>query len=53
MLFNFRGGGCGVVMRFMCIGFLYYLLEKFEDLIVVSVESGRMIYNNLIGMINI
>ncbi|XP_064167147.1 inactive ADP-ribosyltransferase arh2-like [Anguilla rostrata] len=49
--FNEKGSGSGAATKAMCVGMRYWQPEKLDNLVEVSIETGRMTHNHPIGFL--
>ncbi|XP_061743457.1 inactive ADP-ribosyltransferase arh2 isoform X2 [Nerophis ophidion] len=49
--FNEKGSGFGAAAKAMCVGMRYWQPERLENLVEVSIETGRMIHNHPTGFL--
>ncbi|XP_059408308.1 inactive ADP-ribosyltransferase arh2 isoform X2 [Carassius carassius] len=49
--FNEKGSGHGAATKAMCVGMRYWQPERLDNLVEVSIETGRMTHNHPIGFL--
>lgn len=49
--YNEKGSGNGAASKAMCVGMRYWQPERLDNLIEVSIETGRMTHNHPIGFL--
>ncbi|XP_056620435.1 inactive ADP-ribosyltransferase arh2 isoform X1 [Triplophysa dalaica] len=49
--YNEKGSGHGAASKAMCVGMRYWQPERLENLVEVSIETGRMTHNHPIGFL--
>uniref|UniRef100_A0A4W5LFQ5 Uncharacterized protein n=1 Tax=Hucho hucho TaxID=62062 RepID=A0A4W5LFQ5_9TELE len=50
--FNEKGSGFGAATKAMCVGMKYWQPERLDNLVEVSIETGRMTHNHPTGTIH-
>ncbi|KAF3686567.1 [Protein ADP-ribosylarginine] hydrolase-like protein 1 [Channa argus] len=49
--FNEKGSGFGAAAKAMCVGMRYWQPDRLDNLVEVSIETGRMTHNHPIGFL--
>ncbi|KAK2908442.1 hypothetical protein Q8A67_004279 [Cirrhinus molitorella] len=49
--FNEKGSGHGAATKAMCVGMRYWQPQRLDNLVEVSIETGRMTHNHPIGFL--